>query len=252
MEGRSAIGADSSSSLASEVGETEAVVDGHYHRLIAYLELGNREQAVVELEAMSGIAAELRQPAQRWQEVATRAMIALGCGDLESARSLIPEALTIGERTQATAAVPAFTLQQFMLDDFEDRMERSEEPLADAVRLLPGTTGVSVRARLCARSGSSKTPRRRATLADFAAHGFSNLPFDFEWLYGATFARGVSAIVGIVRARQGSMECSVRTSNYASSMYRRGCEALWPAISVSSRRGFDPSTPNRTSRTHLS
>jgi hypothetical protein len=194
VEERFAIGTELCS-LASEVGETEAVVDGHYHRLIAYLELGNREQAVVELEAMSRIAAELRQPAQRWQEVATRAMIALGCGDLESARSLIPEALTIGERTQATAAVPAFTLQQFMLDDFEDRIERSEEPLADAVRLYPARPVFRcalayVHARL------EQDAEAQATLADFAAHGFSNLPFDFEWLYGATLLAETSAIVG--------------------------------------------------------
>ena len=45
VEERFAIGTELCS-LASEVGETEAVVDGHYHRLIAYLELGNREQAV--------------------------------------------------------------------------------------------------------------------------------------------------------------------------------------------------------------
>jgi hypothetical protein len=194
VEERLAIGTELCS-LASELGETESVLDGHYHRLIAYLELGNPENAAVELEAMSRIAHALRQPAQQWQAAATRAMIALGRGDFDDAKSLISEALAIGERAQATAALPAFTLQQFMLDDFEGRLERSEEPVAEAVRLYPARPVFRcalayVNARL------ERLTEAQAAVADFAASDFSNLPYDFEWLYGATLLAETFAMVG--------------------------------------------------------
>jgi eukaryotic-like serine/threonine-protein kinase len=50
--------------LAAEIGETEQEVDGHYHMLIAHLQLGEPAEAIVELAAMSRVAEALRQPAQ--------------------------------------------------------------------------------------------------------------------------------------------------------------------------------------------
>jgi DNA-binding SARP family transcriptional activator len=196
VEERFAIGTELCD-LAAEIGETEQAVDGHYHLLIAHLELAQSAEAIVELEAVSRIADALRQPAQRWQALASRAMIALGFGELEHARSLIPEALAVGERTQPTAAVPAFRFHRFMLDDFEGRIERSEGPLAESVDAYPARPVLRCAlAYVHARLG--RTTAAQATVADLARRDFSTLPFDFEWLYATTLLAETCALVGDV------------------------------------------------------
>jgi tetratricopeptide (TPR) repeat protein len=181
--------------LATEVGETEAVVDGHYHRLIAHLELGRLDAALLELEAMNQVAEALRQPAQLWQVSATRAMIALGVGAFEDARALISQALAIGERAQGTMAIPAFRLHRFMLDDFEGRLEQGEDALADSVRQYPARPVLRCAlAYVHARLGRAE--KAQAVVEDLAGNDFSALPFDFEWLYATSLLAEACALVG--------------------------------------------------------
>jgi tetratricopeptide (TPR) repeat protein len=181
--------------LAAEIGETEPVVDGHYHRLIAHLELGRFEEALLEVESMHQVAEAMRQPAQLWQVFATQAMIALGVGDFAGARELISQALALGERAQGTMAIPAFRLHRFMLDDFEGRIERSEAALVDSVREYPARPVLRyARAYLHARLG--RTAEAQATIDDLAPNEFSALPFDFEWLYGATLLAETCVMLG--------------------------------------------------------
>jgi tetratricopeptide (TPR) repeat protein len=181
--------------LATEVGETEAVVDGHYHRLIAHLELGRLDEALLELEAMNQVAEALRQPAQLWQVSATRAMIALGVGAFEDARAFISQALAIGERAQGTMAIPAFRLQRFMLDDFEGTLKQSEDALADSVRQYPARPLLRCAlAYLHARLG--RRDEAQAIVDDLAVSDFAPLPFDFEWLYATSLLAEACVLVG--------------------------------------------------------
>lgn len=181
--------------LVPEIGETDDVVDGHYHRLIAYLQRGEPREAMVELQAMRRIASALRQPAQQWQVVAAHAMVALGFGEFDEAETRIAEALAVGERAQATMVVPAFHLQRFMLDDFEGRIERSEKPLAESLRAHPARP-VFRCALAYLHARLERTTEAQAAITSFAASEFSALPFDLEWLYGATLLAETCAMVG--------------------------------------------------------
>jgi hypothetical protein len=122
-------------------------------------------------------------------------MIALGFGELEQARSLIPEALAVGARAQATMAVPAFRLHRYLLDDFEGRIEQSEVPLTEAVRDFPARP-VFRCALAYLHARLERTTEAKTVIADFAGSDFSALPFDFEWLYATTLLAETCAMVG--------------------------------------------------------
>ena len=79
-------------SVALTAGEEERAFEGHEDRLLTLLGLGDRHGATVELEAITRLANELRQPAQEWVVVVYRALWALLDGRLDEAEELISRA----------------------------------------------------------------------------------------------------------------------------------------------------------------
>jgi DNA-binding SARP family transcriptional activator len=66
--------------VAERIGDRERVFFGQEHRFIAQITVGDVNEAEAELESMSRIADELRQPVQRWHVCAAQAMLALAAG----------------------------------------------------------------------------------------------------------------------------------------------------------------------------
>jgi DNA-binding SARP family transcriptional activator len=52
--------------VGERIGDTELIVQGHWHRIIVQVLIGEVSEAKADLEAMSRIAEELRQPVQLW------------------------------------------------------------------------------------------------------------------------------------------------------------------------------------------
>ena len=72
-------------SMAADTGDRVAATHGHLHRLIAYLELGQRRQVQVELDRVSQLAGEIRTPILLARAAQARSMWAHLNGDLEGA-----------------------------------------------------------------------------------------------------------------------------------------------------------------------
>ena len=60
-------------SVAERIGDNERLFDDHEHRVMVNITLGDSRNAALELDAMSRLADELRQPVQSWHVLAFKA-----------------------------------------------------------------------------------------------------------------------------------------------------------------------------------
>jgi DNA-binding SARP family transcriptional activator/tetratricopeptide (TPR) repeat protein len=169
--------------VAERTDDAERVVQAHFHRIMAQLQLGDVRGAEADLGAASRIAHELRMPAQLWQACGAQAMLALAAGRLTEAEELVPRALALGERAQPTAAIPVYQLQRYTLCDFRGDLDEVEPAISDLTveypaRRIFGCVLAHLRARL------GRLPEAKQELDDMAGNDFAALPFDQEWLYG--------------------------------------------------------------------
>jgi tetratricopeptide (TPR) repeat protein len=187
--------------LAEEVGDRERAAAARYYRMMFLLELGDMSAVSAGLDAYGRLAEELRQPAQLWLLVATRATLALFEGRFEEAEALIEQALAFGQHAQGADAVLShrihvFTLrwQRGDLDGLEETLTRSalEYPARPMFRCML--------ARLYA--DLDREADARLVFDDLASDDFATLPRTNEWLFSLGFLADVAAYLGdATRAR---------------------------------------------------
>jgi tetratricopeptide (TPR) repeat protein len=166
--------------VALEAGDPERVVEGYVEHLSASIELGDLKAAYADLEAMTILAEDLRQPAQRWLVAVHRPVFALLEGRFEGAEELIAEARSIGERAQSWSATVNSDLQLYILRREQGRVAEVEQSvLRAAVDYRTYPIWRCVLANMLAELGS--TAAARAEFDALAADGFGGLPFDEEW-----------------------------------------------------------------------
>jgi tetratricopeptide (TPR) repeat protein len=185
--------------VAERIGDPERIVQAHFHRIMAQLEVGDVSGAEVDLNGASRITHELRMPAQLWQVRGIQAMLALAAGRLTEAAELIPRALELGERAQPTAAIPVYTLQRYTLSEFRGRLEEIEPAIRDLVSDYPARSVfrcalANLHARL------ARLPEAKQLLDELACDEFSALPFDQEWLFGMSLLAETAALLGDANA----------------------------------------------------
>ena len=170
--------------LAMEVGDKERILEAHEHRHERFLELGEIEKAQVELEAMAGMAEELRQPAQRWLVSVCHARLALLTGRFHEAAELIEEARELGEHALSWNAAVAFRAQLYMLHREQGRLEESRELLTRSAEEYPDyELWPCALAQIEAALDLEDESRQR--LEALATDDFAGLPFDQNaWLVG--------------------------------------------------------------------
>jgi DNA-binding SARP family transcriptional activator/tetratricopeptide (TPR) repeat protein len=181
--------------VAGGIGDTERIVQAHFHRIMAQLQVGEVSGAETDLEAAGRIAQELRMPAQLWQVCGIQAMLALAAGRLNDADQLIPRALALGERAQPTAVIPVHVLQQYTLSDFRGGLENVEPAIRHLAAEYParrvfGCALAYLHARL------ARPAEAKQALGELAADDFSALPFDQEWLFGMSLLAETAALLG--------------------------------------------------------
>ena len=181
--------------VAEQSGDAEQVVAGHFHRIMAQLQVGDIRGAEVDLAAARRVADELRQPAQLWQVTSTWAMLALALGRLTEAEELVPDAVALGERAQPSAAIPVYELQRYTLCDFRGTLAEVEPAICDLIAEYPARPVFRCAlAYLRARLG--RLPEAKRTFNDLAGDDFSAVPFDQEWLYGMSLLAETCALLG--------------------------------------------------------
>jgi tetratricopeptide (TPR) repeat protein len=167
--------------LALAERDLECAVEGYEVRFEAAVELGRLADARDDLDAMSRLADELRQPTQRWIVTLYRTFLALLDGSFESAERLLLEARSLGKDAQPWTAAATHDLQLFLL-------RREQGRLADVEALIRRAADVNCTYPIfrCALTsmlaGLGLHDEARVELEKLAAHDFAAVPFDEEWL----------------------------------------------------------------------
>jgi DNA-binding SARP family transcriptional activator/tetratricopeptide (TPR) repeat protein len=181
--------------VALKAGEVERAVEGYEAHLGALIELGDVSSAYAALEAMTTLAEELRQPAQRWFVAAYRPLLALLGGRFAEAEQLISDARSVGERSQSWDAAVASGMQLYVLRREQGRLDEVVELVRHAAAEYP-TYPIwrCVLADMLAELGSIE--EARSELEALATNTFSGLPWDEEWEVSLCFLAETAARVG--------------------------------------------------------
>jgi DNA-binding SARP family transcriptional activator len=167
--------------VATHAGDHERVVEGYEERLDSLLELGEIDAAKRDLEAMTSVSNELRQPAQAWIPSVYRGMIALLEGRFDEAESLIPETRNLGQRALSWSAAVSYGLQLYVLRRQQGRLGEVEQLVRRSVdEYSTYPIWRCVLAQTTAELG--QIAEARAAFETLATEGFASLPFDEEWL----------------------------------------------------------------------
>ena len=167
-------------SLAVEVGDTEAELEGRCGRLSALLELGRMADVDAEFEYIASIVAQSR-PLNEWYALAYRAMRATFGGDFAAADTLVGEALAAGQRRGLGWAFGDFANQLYELRRQQGRLSELDSIVATLADQFPATPTYRVAlAQVHLAAG-----RRDAAITQFeriAAHDFDDIPRDQFWI----------------------------------------------------------------------
>jgi len=166
--------------VAQEAGETERAVEGYVLHLDCSIELGDLAAAHADLEAMTILADQLRQPAQRWLVAVHRPVLALLEGRFDEAEELITEARASGERAYSWSATVNVALKLYILRREQARVAEVERMVLRAAADYP-TYPIwrCVLANMLAELGS--TAGARTEFDALSADDFGGIPFDEEW-----------------------------------------------------------------------
>jgi DNA-binding SARP family transcriptional activator len=188
-------GGDELISLAEEIGDNERAYMGHEYRLHAVWTVGDRAGVDVELDSLSRLADELRQPSQRWHVSSMQTMLALMEGRFEQAEELISRTLTLGERAESWNAVVSQRVQLFVLRREQGRLGELEDLVSRSVHQYPALLRFrGVLAHLYA--GLGREQDARAAFDALLSRDLGKEHLDEEWLFGMSLLPDVCAFLG--------------------------------------------------------
>jgi DNA-binding SARP family transcriptional activator len=182
-------------SLGEQIGDQERVFTGRDFRLNAFWKQADRTGIEVELEALSRLADELRQPSQRWFVATSRTMLALMEGGFGQAEQLISETLALGERAESWNALVSERLQMFVLRRAQGRLAELEETINRSVHEYPALLRFS-----CALThlygDLGREQDARTALEGLLARDLAREHLDAEWLFSMTLLPDPCALLG--------------------------------------------------------
>jgi tetratricopeptide (TPR) repeat protein len=168
--------------LGEQMGDRERVFSGHDHRIHNFWQVADRAGVDVELDALSALADELRQPAQHWHVGTGRTMLALMEGRFDDAEELIAETLELGQRAESWNALVTQRLALFVLRRAQGRLGELEDTIARSVREYPALIRFRCAlAHLYAELG--RTGEARRALEELLARDLAREHLDAEWLF---------------------------------------------------------------------
>jgi DNA-binding SARP family transcriptional activator len=182
-------------SLGEELGDKELVFAGHDHRVHTVWMLGDRAAVEVELEALSALADELRQPARRWHVGTGHTMLALMEGNFERAEELISQTLALGQKAQSWNALVTQRIALFVLRREQGRLAELEDTIRRSVHEYPALLRFQCAlAHLHGELGHERDCR--AALDDLLSRDLAREHLDAEWLFSVTLLADPCAFLG--------------------------------------------------------
>ncbi len=181
--------------LSSAALDRERVLAAGLHRIVALTALGHMAALDRELEVVTHLAEELRQPAQAWIFMGARTMRSLLAGRFEEAEALIGEGIKLGNRAQNWDAGTMSRIQLFGLRREQGRLSELAATLEQAVDEYP--TRPVFRCILAnAYLHLDQPDQARAILDVLGSQGFTPLSADIEWFFGHSLLAEVCGRVG--------------------------------------------------------
>jgi DNA-binding SARP family transcriptional activator/tetratricopeptide (TPR) repeat protein len=177
--------------LGEELGDKERVFIGHDFRLQALWKLGDRGGVDVEVDWLTRLAGELRQPSQRWHVGTARTMVALMEGRFHDAEQLIEDARAAGERSETWNAVVSQRIQLFALRRAQGRLAELEDTLRRSVHEYPTLLRFRCAlAHLYAEIGDERGAR--GALDELLSRDLEHEYVDAEWLFAISLLPDVA------------------------------------------------------------
>lgn len=188
-------------SLARLVGNREMTFLGHHVRLCCLLERCDVHGVDTELEAMIGLADELRQPFYRWRTTSLRAMRSILDARFDEAERLADEAFVIGRGSDPEiATVMRDSGQMFALRFGQGRLAELEPAVLEFTRRYPWIQPWRLPLLY---SELERMSDARAELERQAAGGFTDFPRDGLWITRvAALAHACAFVEDASRAEQ--------------------------------------------------
>lgn len=166
--------------VALQAGDIERAVEGHEIQFEYAVELADMSAVYANLEAMTRLAEDLRQPAQTWLVGVYSTLVALLEGRFDEAERLLAETRSVGERALRWSAAVSHGLQLYLLRREQGRLDEVEQLVRRSATDNP-TYPIwrCVLATMLTELGSTEEARRE--LDALAARDFGGIPFDEEW-----------------------------------------------------------------------
>jgi len=166
--------------VAIEAGESERAIEGYEYHFEPSVGLGDLATARADLEAMTALADQLRQPAQQWLVAVLSGLLALLEGRLDEAEQLVTETRSLGALAHSWSASVYHGLQLYVLRFEQGRVKEVEELVRRTAADNP-TYPIwrCVLAHLLSVIGA--TDGARTEFDTLSANDFSGIPFDEEW-----------------------------------------------------------------------
>ena len=181
--------------LATEVEDTERVLQGRAWQVVDFLEIGDIQAVDVGIALCGRLATELRQPGYLWWAAVFRGMRALLDGRFAAAEALIQEALAIGQHAQNENATQVFATQMFLLRREQGRLAELEPAFKGMVQQYPDIPswrcGLAMLYTQVGRTEEARKEFERLARSDFA-----DLPRDLFWLIGMVLLADVCCSLG--------------------------------------------------------
>ena len=168
--------------LGAELGDKERAFAGHDFLLYGYWSVADRGGVDLEVEAVSRLADELGQPAQRWHADTSRAALALMEGRFGEAEEMIEQTFALGRTAQSWNAAVSHRLGLFVLRRAQGRLAELEDTIRRSVREYPALFRFRCAlAHLFALVGREREARE--ALDDVLSHDLAREYLDAEWIF---------------------------------------------------------------------
>ena len=180
--------------IAQQTQETEKAIQGHFWRILCLLEVGDIPTVDAEVEALTQLAEELKQPFYQYLALTLRIMRLLLEGKWQEAEQMAEQSLTVGRRLQGQDPAGTFGIQMFTIRREQGRLREIEPVLRSFVQRhslasawRPGL------ALLYSELGLEQ--EARDVFEHLAADDFTGIPRDALWASCITYLVEVCAFL---------------------------------------------------------
>jgi DNA-binding SARP family transcriptional activator/tetratricopeptide (TPR) repeat protein len=191
----SAAVADEVVALAESLDDKERAYSVHDYVLYMRWNFADRAGIDVQIDRLGRLAAQLRQPVQRWDFGTAQTLVALVEGRLEDAERLIAETFSVGRIAVCWNAEVSRRVALFVLRRYQGRLAELEDTIVRSVREYPALPRFACAlAHLYAEIG--RADAARAVVDELLTRDLAHEHVDAEWMFSMCVLADACAVAG--------------------------------------------------------